>query len=110
MEVVRRSTKRTKGSLNWKSDSRSAVSHSLYSPWTSPGQNTRVGTLSFLKESSRLRNQTGVSALQVDSLPTELSEKPLNWRSFKTGEDSSHSDWREMVPHCGFDLHFSDNE
>ena len=24
--------------------------------------------------------------------------------------DSSHSDWCEMVPHCGFDLHFSDNE
>ena len=24
--------------------------------------------------------------------------------------DSSHSDWREMVPHCGFDLHFSDND
>ena len=24
--------------------------------------------------------------------------------------DSSHSDWRELVPHCGFDLHFSDNE
>ena len=24
--------------------------------------------------------------------------------------DSSHSDWRVMVPHCGFDLHFSDNE
>ena len=24
--------------------------------------------------------------------------------------DSSHSDWREMVPHCGFDLHFSVNE
>ena len=23
---------------------------------------------------------------------------------------SSHSDWREMVPHCGFDLHFSDNK
>ena len=20
--------------------------------------------------------------------------------------DRSHSDWREMVPHCGFDLHF----
>ena len=20
--------------------------------------------------------------------------------------DSSHSDWRELVPHCGFDLHF----
>ena len=25
-------------------------------------------------------------------------------------DDSSHSDWCEMVPHCGFDLHFSDNE
>ena len=24
--------------------------------------------------------------------------------------DGSYSDWREMVPHCGFDLHFSDNE
>ena len=24
--------------------------------------------------------------------------------------DSSHSDWYEMVPHCSFDLHFSDNE
>ena len=24
--------------------------------------------------------------------------------------DSNHSDWHEMVPHCGFDLHFSDNE
>ena len=24
--------------------------------------------------------------------------------------DRSHSDWREMLPHSGFDLHFSDNE
>ena len=24
--------------------------------------------------------------------------------------DRRHSDWREMVPHSGFDLHFSDNE
>ena len=24
--------------------------------------------------------------------------------------DSSHPDWSVMVPHCGFDLHFSDNE
>ena len=22
----------------------------------------------------------------------------------------AHPDWRVMVPHCGFDLHFSDNE
>ena len=24
--------------------------------------------------------------------------------------DSSHSDWCEVVPHCGFDFHFSDDE
>ena len=24
--------------------------------------------------------------------------------------DHSHFDWCEMVPHCGFYLHFSDNE
>lgn len=24
--------------------------------------------------------------------------------------DHSHSDWCEMVSHCGPDLHFSDNE
>ena len=24
--------------------------------------------------------------------------------------DRSHSDWREMVPYCGFDLHFSGTE
>ena len=24
--------------------------------------------------------------------------------------DSSHSDWCVVVPHCGFDLHLSDNE
>ena len=23
---------------------------------------------------------------------------------------AGHSDWCKMVPHCGFDLHFSDNE
>ena len=25
-------------------------------------------------------------------------------------ELGNHSDWREMELHCGFDLHFSDNE
>ena len=24
--------------------------------------------------------------------------------------DGSHSDWQEIVPHCGFDLRFSDNK
>ena len=40
--------------LEWKWKSRSVVSntlqpHGLYSPWNSPGQNTRVGSLSFLQ-------------------------------------------------------------
>ena len=28
----------------------------------------------------------------------------------KERRDGSHSDWCEIVSHCGFDLHFSDNE
>ena len=47
-------------------------------PWTSPGQNTGVG--SFIPSPADLPNP-GIEpeslALQVDSLPTELSGKPL---------------------------------
>ena len=35
--------------------------HGLYSPWTSPGQNTGVGSFSLLQGSSQPRNQTQVS-------------------------------------------------
>ena len=89
----------------------------LYSQWNSPGQNTGVGSLSFLqgifptqgsnsrllpckrilyllchKKSSRILEpvaypspgdhpnpgiKPGSPALQADSLPTELSEKPI---------------------------------
>ena len=38
-----------------------------------------------------------------------FSPHPLQ-RSLLVDLDSSHPDWRVMVPHCGFDLHFSDNE
>ena len=50
---------------------------SLYSPWNSPGQNTGVGSLSLLQ--GNLPNpgmEPRSPALQVDSLPTELSGKP----------------------------------
>ena len=93
--------------------------HGLYNPWNSPGQNTKVGSLSLLRgiiptqvsnpglphcrqilyqlshkgsprtlewvtypfssRSCQSRNWTGSPALQVDSLPTELSWK-LNMR------------------------------
>ena len=51
---------------NFHSESCSVVSnslrpHELYSPWNSPGQNTRVGSLSLLQESSWPRNRTRVS-------------------------------------------------
>ena len=37
--------------------------HGLYSPWNSPGQNTGVGSLSFLQGSSQPRNRTQVSCM-----------------------------------------------
>ena len=42
-------------------------------------------------------------AVQEGSLFSAPSSKFIVCRLF----DSSHSDQREMVPHCGFDLHFS---
>ena len=50
--------------------------HGLYSPWSSPGQNTIVG--SFFSFPADLPNpgiKLGSPALQEDSLSTELSEK-----------------------------------
>ena len=50
------------------SESRSVMSdtlqtHGLYNPWNSPGQNIGVGSLSFSRGSSQLKNRTGVSCL-----------------------------------------------
>ena len=51
----------------------------IYSPWSSPGQNTGVGSLSLTPEN--LPN-TGIEprspALQADSLPPEPQGKPKN--------------------------------
>ena len=47
-------------------------SHELYGPWNSPGQNTGVGSLSFLQ--GNLPNpaiEPRSPALKVDSLPAE---------------------------------------
>ena len=46
----------------WKSVvSNSFWPHRLYSPWNSPGQNTGVGSLSFSRASSQLRDRSQVS-------------------------------------------------
>ena len=53
--------------------------HGLYSPGSSPGQNTGVG--SFVPSPADLPNlgiELGSPSLQADSLPTELSGKPKN--------------------------------
>ena len=48
--------------------------HGLYSPWNSLGQNTGVDSLSLSPEElSNPGIKTGSPALQMDSLPTELS-------------------------------------
>ena len=48
--------------------------HGLYSPWNSPGQNTRVGSLSLLPgDLPNPEIEPGSPALQADSLPAELS-------------------------------------
>ena len=50
----------------------------LYSTWNSPDQNTGVGNLSLLQGIfPTYRIKPGSPALWADSLPTELSGKPL---------------------------------
>ena len=51
----------------------------LYSPWNSPGQNAGVGSLSFpsLGDLPNPGIEPRSPALQADSLPTELSGKPI---------------------------------
>ena len=46
--------------------------HGLYSPWNSPGKNTKVGSLSVLQGI-----EPRSPALQVDSLPAESQGKPI---------------------------------
>ena len=61
------------------SESHSLQPHGLYSPWNSPGQYTRVGSLSLLQGNlSKLGIEPRSPALQVDSLPAEPPEKPKN--------------------------------
>ena len=53
--------------------------HGLYSPWNSPGQNTRVGSFSLLQgnlPNPGIKPRSPTS--QVGSLPAEPQEKPKN--------------------------------
>ena len=81
-------------------ESHSVVSDSLrpqglYSPWNSPGQNTGVGSLSFLLPNPRTEPKS--LALQADSLPAEPQGKPY----FSSNFDLS---FQSQTP-CGNFLH-----
>ena len=52
--------------------------HGLHSPWNSPGQNTKVGSLSFSRGSSQPRDRTQVSCIAADSLLAEPQGKCKN--------------------------------
>ena len=50
---------------------------------------------------------------------SKVKRQPSEWEKIIANETTDkgliskiykHSDWCEVVPHCGFDLHFSDNE
>ena len=78
--------------------------HGLYSPWNSPGQNTGVGSLSFLQRIFKPRSST----LQADSLPAEPQGK------FKsTGVDNLSllqwifltQEWNQGLLHCRWILY-----
>ena len=52
--------------------------HRLDSPWNSPGQNARVGSLSLLQDLPNPGIKPRSPALQADSLPAESPGKPKN--------------------------------
>ena len=58
--------------------------HGVYSPWNSPGQNLHIYIYNDWKFKIFFRTyadpgmEPGSLALQADSLPSELSGKPLN--------------------------------
>ena len=57
----------------------SSQSHGLYSLWNSPGQNTRMGSLSLLQGIFPTQGwNPSLPALQADSLPAEPQGKPKN--------------------------------
>ena len=52
--------------------------HGLYSLWNSPGQNTRVGSLSLLQGIFKTQGSNRSPVLLADSLPAEPQSKPKN--------------------------------
>ena len=58
--------------------SNSLQPHGLYSPWNSPGQDTGVGSLSFLQGIFPTRDQTQVSCI-ADRFFTSWATRVAQW-------------------------------
>ena len=79
-----------------------------FSPWNSPAQKTRVGSLSLLQEdlpNSVIKPRS--PTLQVDSLPAEPQGRPSQIKylfkthgTVKSGESESESVSRSVVSDC----------
>ena len=71
----------------------------MYSPWNSPGQNTRVGSLSFLRGIFPTQEwNPGLPHCGVDSVPIELSGKSWLQESVCNAGDSG------LIPGSGRSL------
>ena len=74
------------------SESRSVMSeslqpHGLYSPWNSPGQNTRVGSFPFPGDFPKPGIKPKSPALREDSLPAESPGKPIIAKVWSNSHD-----------------------
>ena len=74
-------TFRLAGSESCSVVSNSMQPHALSSPWSSPGQNTRVGSLSLLQGIFPIQIEPRSPALQVDSLPAEPERGGGAWNN-----------------------------
>ena len=66
---------------------------------------------SFLRNPHTIFNSGDInlhSHQQGKNVP--FSPHPLHHLLFCRLFDDGHSDWGEVISHCGFDLHFSNNE
>ena len=85
---------------NWLQPSR------LLHPWDFPGKSTWLRCHCLLQPSSMgLYRFTFPPTVQEHFLCSTLSPAFIVCRLF----DDDHSDWCEVISHCSFDLHFSNN-
>jgi len=69
------------------------ATHGIYSPWNNPGQNTGVGSLSFSRGSSQLRDWTQVSLIVgrffISCATREAHPRILEWVAYPFSKGSS---------------------